>query len=384
MTNHDMPPKEPLTTLLSKRPYLLLTGGTVFLVGIIAVSVFAYHRQSNMPVECTQANCVTTVPTKKPSPLATVTPQPTAPATLPSLLDGSMVPAGQENIHPLAVMIENHPDARPQSGLSQASLVYEAIAEGGITRFMAVFRDPQVPVKVGPIRSARTYFLHYANEIDAFYAHVGGNMDALDEIPQDKTLNLDQFAIGSPVYHREFTRPVALEHTMYSSTDKLWDYATNTQHYSRTTTLQPWLFQDDADVSKRPAAQVANISVSDGNYAVRWDYDPATNSYARTMAGIPHTDSNTNKQITAKNIVIETVDRQPVVTRINEHGWNYTTLGTGKALVIQNGVKINGTWKHDLGNRTRYYDAAGKEISFVRGSTWVEIAHSDSAISVTP
>lgn len=360
---------------MSRAKKVWLGAGIVLGVAIITLGVLGYYHQTNRPA-C-DPNCVTT---------ATATPVPTAtptakPKTAAALLDGTQVAVGSENVHPLAVMIENHPDARPQSGLSQASLVYEAIAEGGITRFMAVFRDPRQAVKVGPVRSARTYFVDFATELNAFYAHVGGNMDALDQIKNTGVLDLDQFALGTSAYHRELQTGLALEHTMYSSTELLWNYATQQRNWSQTANFSPWTFQSDIASAKRPASASIHINFSSYDFKVDWNYDPATNLYTRSLAGQLHKDAVTGAAITAKNIVTETVQRQQTVTRIGEQGWIYTLTGSGKATVYQNGTSIPATWKKDGTNRTRYYDAAGKEISFVAGTTWVEIVHPDTPVT---
>ncbi len=378
------PVPAPIVPTLRKqrlRRLALLGGGTLCLL-VVAVSIYFFVQQNRKPLDCTAENCKT-VGTSTPTASGEITTVPTpTPALLAAMIDGSLVASGEESLHPLAVMIENHPDARPQSGLGEANLVYEAIAEGGITRFMAVFGNPSLPVKVGPVRSARTYFVDFADEIGAFYAHVGGNLDALNQISADSTFyNLDQFTVGAPVFQRDGSRGVALEHTMYSSTDKLWEYATATKHWPRTASFTPWTFKDDAATESRPASQKIDIRVSSAQYDVQWNYDPSSNSYSRSMAGQAHKDGATGKQISSKNIVVEIVTRTPTVTKINEHGWKYQTLGSGTAYIFQNGIATVGTWQHEEGSRTHYYDAEGKEISFVRGSSWVHLAHPDSKIS---
>jgi hypothetical protein len=359
---------------LSKPILYSIGGGGLVVIAALTYGVLAYVHQTKKPA--TSPTPATPTTAIKPTPTPTATPIP----KIASFLDGVLAEPGKENIHPLAVMIENHPDARPQAGLGQASLVYEAIAEGGITRFMAIYKDPSIPVRVGPIRSSRTYFLHFANEIHALYAHAGGNRDALDEIAAGDTPDLDGLIIGDPVFKRDYSRGVASEHTLYSSTDSLWNFATVKNHWSQIGNYKPWNFQDDPASNKRPVSQLVNVSVSDSLYAVQWNYDTASNSYLRTMAGTPHKDADTGAQIAVKNIVIETVNRQQTVTRSNEQGWIYTTTGSGPAVVIQNGIAIKGTWKH-TDERTRYYDESGKEISFTRGTTWVHIVHPDSIVS---
>ena len=164
-----------------------------------------------------------TLRTKPAAQPAVKTPIPTAQSVVaqtlyPGILDGVMTDKESSQRHPLAIIVENHPDARPQAGLTKASVVYEAIAEGGITRFLAVFGTNQAD-KVGPVRSARTYFVNWAEGYNAFFGHVGGNMDALDKIKADKVYDLDEFAFGND-YWREGTG-VAIEHTAFTSTENL-------------------------------------------------------------------------------------------------------------------------------------------------------------------
>ncbi len=319
------------------------------------------------------------------TPTATATVIPTAtPAPLVSRsLDGVLVPQDKASIRPLAVMIENHPDARPQSGLSSANLVYEAIAEGGITRFMAVFADPSVAVRVGPVRSARTYFLDFATELNAYYAHVGGNIDALDQIKQQGGVgNLDQFSVGAPVYGRDSSRKVAIEHTMYSSTDKLWNYAQTKDMTPFTSSYTPWKFIDSALPGAHPATEpVVSINFSTASYKVTWTYDGTHNIYLRNLAGAAHIDANTNTQISASNIVLETVNHTHITTRMGEDGWRFQLTGSGTGVLIQNGSARPISWKKSGTGRTIYSNSDGTEVSFVRGTTWVELVHPETAVS---
>lgn len=132
---------------------------------------------------------------------------------------GEPVPPGPVGRRPVAVVIDNHPQARPQWGLSRASRVYEALTEGGITRYLAVFGRADAG-RVGPVRSIRTQFLDYALELGAALAHVGGNEDALDLIPRLPLRDLNAFRYAGP-YRRIPRRRVALEHTMFTSTRAL-------------------------------------------------------------------------------------------------------------------------------------------------------------------
>ena len=157
-------------------------------------------------------------------------------------LDGVKVEEATSKKHPLAIMIENHPQARPQAGLDKASIVYEAIAEGGITRFMALFGTNEAD-KVGPIRSSRPYYLDWLEGYSAFYAHVGGNVDALDQIKADSIYDLDQFIYPTP-YWRDTSLSVSREHTMFSSTIALRQQASKNQ-YPETNDCTLYTFADN-------------------------------------------------------------------------------------------------------------------------------------------
>lgn len=299
-----------------------------------------------------------------------------------SKLDGQLHPENVANRHPLAVVIENHPDARPQTGLDQASIVYEAIAEGGITRFLAVF-GPNSPEKVGPVRSARTFFLDWNLEYDAFFAHCGGNIDALDLIPQIGIKDLDQFRYGTKAFWREPETGKAIEHTMYTDTTKLYEIAQDNGWNIDQSDYTGVEFKEDLNKDQRLAKQNIIIDFSSESYKVKWIYDPETNQYNREMAGSPHQDAITGQGLKTKNIIIQEVKRSPTVTRINENGWDMTTIGEGKAKVFLDGKTIEATWKKENRNaRTLFYDINGKKVSFNPGVFWYEIVPPETSVSV--
>ena len=311
-----------------------------------------------------------------------------------------------EKHEPLGVMIENHTEARPQSGISFADVVYEAIAEGGITRFLTVFYCQDADV-VGPVRSARTYYIDFLSEYGAFplYAHVGGaNSDGkADALGQLETYgwvgvnDLNQFSIGFPVFLRDYDRlgrTVATEHTMYSSTTKLWDYAAKNRKITNVNEdgdkwdedFIAYTFKDDAALSARPAAQSIKYDFWDGygDFGVLWTYDKTTNSYLRTNGGKPHTDLNTKKQLTAKNVVLLMMKE----SRAND-GYEgnlhmlYGTKGTGSAKVFIDGVVTDATWSKKSRTAHLYLkDKRGQDIELNRGTIWFSIVSPTTAITV--
>ena len=292
-------------------------------------------------------------------------------------LDGTKVDPERAKRHPLAIMVENFPDARPQTGLDKASIVYESMTEGGITRFMAVYGPYDAP-KVGPVRSARTYFVDWAAEFNAFYAHVGGNLDALDKIKADGILDLDQFGLGETAYYREPKAGVATEHTMYTSTDKLYKYAFDTKKWPKEGSFKALKFTEPVAQEARTGGQTITIDFSSASYLVSWNYDKEKNVYLRSLAGSAHTDKLSGQQLSGTNIIVQSVERWDSPTSINESGYAMKTIGTGKALIFSDGKQTTGTWsKTDRTSRTIFLDDKGKEISFIPGQFWVEIVPPD-------
>ena len=330
-------------------------------------------------------------------------------------LNGAMFTQQEKEIwetrRPLLVMIENHLDSRPQSGLSKADVVYEAVAEGAITRLMAVFYCGNTVYSlagdydVGPVRSARTYFLDWASEYSDYplYVHVGGahcnaavlggpcvtdkRAQALEQIQAYGWLNketrsdLNQFSLDYRVCRREpdrVGRPVATEHSMYCSTNALWATAekrgltkVNYKNVSWDKNFRSWLFKDDSSSSGSVSPEF-EFWRDYKQYGVKWEYDKALNAYKRSNGGEPHLDFNTKEQITAKNVVVQfTVEKGPVDEL--KHIL-YTTTGSGQALIFQDGLVVEGKWsKASRTGRTIFSDARGKEIKFNRGPIWVEI-----------
>lgn len=298
-----------------------------------------------------------------------------------SSLDGLVYPESDANRHPIGIMIENHPDSRPQSGLSSASVVYEAIAEGGITRFLAIF-GPKLPNKVGPVRSARPYYLDWCLEYDCFYTHVGGSNEALDLINKLAIHDLDQFRYGTKNYGRAFYREprrgIAIEHTMFSDPTKLYEIAAKNQ-WPLEDSSPTGNYKNDSAKDERPANQQVKVEMSSKQYNLVWNYDPITNSYKRTMGGVSHRDALTDTQLAPKVMIVQEVAAQPS----GNSSLKMQTVGTGKAIIFQDGQRVDGTWeKVNQSIRTIFKDANGREIRFNRGQRWITIVNSGIAIVV--
>ncbi|MBI2032926.1 MAG: DUF3048 domain-containing protein [Candidatus Levybacteria bacterium] len=329
------------------------------------------------------------------------------PKTEPCPLNGELYSKQQkdwwEKHRPLGVMIENHENARPQSGLSLTDVVYEAVAEGGITRFLSIFYCQDAP-QVGPIRSARTYFLDFISEYgdNPLYVHVGGanrdgQADALAQIEEygwGAYNDMNQFSIGFPTFWRDYDRlghSTATEHTMYSTTTKLWDFAKKSRKLSNVDEnsdswnlkFSPYVFTNGAPLSERPASEKVHLELWEGykDYAIDWIYDKKENEYKRENGGKPHIDQNNKKQLTTKNLVVLYMAE----TQLNdeEHHLLYKTKGTGKAVVFMNGKELQGRWKKDgRTDRLIISDTLGKPVTFIRGRIWFTLLPLDGVITV--
>lgn len=322
-------------------------------------------------------------------------------------LNGQMYTATEQAAwskrRPLSVMIENTPDARPQSGLIKSDLVFEAVAEGGITRFLAFFYCgvQAADTTLAPIRSARTYYVDWASGFNQpMYVHVGGAntpgpADALSQLGDygwRGQNDVDQFSVGYPTFVRDYNRvpgkDIATEHTMVTTSEKLWAIATKrgwtnlspTRTVGKRTTggadwkdgFTGWTYEED----QAGKGSVANIKYEFmggyDDYVVEWTYDAATNSYKRNEGGAAHIDLESNKQLAAKNvIVLLTTEKGPIDEK--KH-MLYTTTGTGDALVFKNGEAIKATWsKKDRQAELQFLDSKGKPLPLVRGLTWISV-----------
>ncbi len=302
-----------------------------------------------------------------------------APTVVASTLSGLPVAPAINQRPVTAVMIENSLDARPQSGLSQAGVVFEAIAEGGVTRFMALYQDT-APDNIGPIRSARPYYVNWSLGFDAGYAHVGGSPDGLQAIKDLHVRDLDQF-FNSGAYHRIDTRDAP--HNVYTGVPTLTDLQVSKGY---TTSNYSGFVRKVAAPNPAPNAKTVDLSLSGYYYNPHFDYNPASNSYGRSEAGAPQTDQNTGQQL-SPNVVIAMVTPlgQGELDDSGAYYSNYTVIGSGAAYVFQDGVVTIGQWnKVSPTAQITFTDAAGKPIGLNPGQTWLTAVSSSNGITYAP
>lgn len=287
------------------------------------------------------------------------------------LLDGVPVKPEFANLFPWAVMIENLATTRPQSGLSDAGVVYEALAEGGITRFLAIFTTDKQISDMGPVRSARPYFVDWASEYDPMYVHVGGSPQGLARINELDVKDFDQFYNSGNFKVKEGKFP---PHHVFTDS-RLLTFGVRDNEYPTNGSFTPWQFNEDALLDQRPTAeQKIMVDFSSYSYEVEYVYDRATNTYKRSQGGAPFNDANTGQQIAPKNVILQFV----TISNYDEQRLDITTTGSGTALIFHDGLVIDGTWKKDgKTGRTKFYDADNSEVTLTAGQTWIEALEKD-------
>lgn len=282
------------------------------------------------------------------------------------LLDGVCLDDGEVAAPVVAVMIDNQISARPPVGVSAARMVYEAIAEGTITRLVALYTIDQPVAQVGPVRSARPYYISWAEEFNAAYLHVGGSPLALSLLPQANVIDVNQF-FKSQYFWRSSSRYAP--HNVFTSIEKIYN-ASDDLGLEQPASYASWLYKEEATADSRPT-DVADITIDFGSpaYVVRWVYNHEENNYTRYQGGRIHVDSD-GTPLVAKNVAVMYTRSVPY----DDYGRRETdTIGSGDAIVFQDGVGIVATWERRTKNsRTRFYDEAGDEIAFNPGTTWVE------------
>jgi hypothetical protein len=291
---------------------------------------------------------------------------------VPSKLTGLPVPPENNQRQVTGIMIENSTDARPQAGLIDAGVIFEAVAEGGITRFLTLFQDNE-PEYVGPVRSVRPYYVQWAMGFDATVAHVGGSADGLALVRSAK--DLDQFA-NSSAFWRVGNR--AAPHNMYTSIPKLNELESkkgfNTSNYNG------FVRKEKDTPAPTVTARAIDFNISGPAFNARYDYDQLTNSYKRSIGGKIHTDEKSGHQLAPKVVIA-------LVTSQGKNGiyTTYQATGSGKVFVFQDGVVTEGTWdKADNKSQFVFKDGAGNPLPLNPGQTWISVVGGTDRVKFTP
>lgn len=297
-----------------------------------------------------------------------------------SLLSGIYYDVEKLDRRPVVVMFDNHVAARPQSGLSSAEIMYEILAEGSITRYMGVFYGENSDF-VGPIRSARSYFIDKALEYDAMYAHVGGSPGAFKDIKSLNIADLDGLA-GNGMYRSSKTNKKA-PHNTYSSIDALRKAGIKKSYREQAEFEFFDFYDEDSSIGGETCEYVkliykASSSSDKVGYFTEYKYDEDEKAYYRFVNGKNHIDNSNGENLLAKNIIVQFTSHKVID---NEGRLDVKTVGSGSGYLISNGEKKSVTWeKSDRRDKTSFYDSDGNEIMLNSGVTWFQVISDQSKI----
>lgn len=288
---------------------------------------------------------------------------------------------------PIAVMINNHNQARPyHSGLQDAYIVYEAIVEGGITRMMAVFKD-QTTARIGSVRSSRHYFLDYALENDAIYVHFGWSPQAENDIRSLGVNNIN--GLYDNAFWRDYNLPVNYEHKAVTSIEKINEVINQKgyrKEYNSKNVLDELSLKysiDEIHINESEDSVVANnVSIPYSYYMTSsYTYDATNNYYLRYANGVAHKDYITGEQYHFKNIIIEKVENYT----IDSYGrQSLNNIGTGTGYFITNGYARPITWeKASRSSKTVFKYLDGTPVIVNDGNTFIQIEPITQTTSIT-
>lgn len=289
-------------------------------------------------------------------------PMPEPPA-IPNPLTGE--PLG-ENRHLIAIMVNNVPKARPQTGLGSADLVYEIEMEGAVTRFLAFFYG-ELPEDVGSVRSARPYVMMLAKEWDAYFAHVGGSNDAFAKVTEWGIKDIDDTRghTGFWVNTKE-SRP----HNTYLNLKRALSGKKVNGVFHK------WVFKKPLEIT--PEYREIRFSYDQFNRP-SYVFSEEDGLYRRFVNGDPHIDFATGNQIKTRNIIVQYAKHKNLNDKLLHI--EVDLVGEGKAEYFLGGKYQEGTWKKkDYKSPTEYLDNQGKPIVFVEGKTWVQVVRHDREV----
>lgn len=348
--------KERLKNITKKQWIIIGIVTGVLLIGIGTGLYFLLRSDSKPVVQEQQAE-------PEPEPV---------PTTVASNLMGLQVDPIVNERPVTAIMIENSLDARPQAGLNAAGVVFEAIAEGGITRFIALFQENE-PDYIGPVRSVRPYYIQWALGFDAAIAHAGGSAEGLNLLKSTGAKDLNHH---SAYFWRVSNR--AAPHNLYTSIAKLREYEAQKGYGKANYT--PLLRKEKEEPAATPTARNIDFNISSANFNVHYTYDAASNTYLRSVGSKAHTDERSGAQLAPKVVValIMPQGRSGIYT-------TYGTIGSGQVVIFQDGMVTEGTWRKDSNNANFVFtDAAGQPLALTPGQTWFTVLGGRDRVTFTP
>jgi hypothetical protein len=302
---------------------------------------------------------------------------------VPAPLTGVLVPRNVAARHVIAVMIDDLSPARPQSGFTEASVVWQAPAEGGIPRYMMIFQE-NIPGAVGPVRSSRYYYIAWAAEWRSMYVHAGGSPQAMATLAAkghgQYVYNAEDFRFEGVYLWRLRTR--SAPHNVYTDGPNLRKLA-KVIHAPDAPQAPAWSFAPDAPLSMRPVGG----SIDTGYLAnhIHYDYDRATNTYLRGVTKFPkQIDAANGKRVAPKNVVIMLMHFGPLNDgHPNKKRLEADLIGHGTAWIATNGQTIKGSWvKTAVTSPTRFFDASGAPVTLTVGQTFIQVMPTGTKVTI--
>jgi len=278
---------------------------------------------------------------------------------------------------PLSVKIENSPQARPQTGLNSADVVYESVTEGGITRFNCIFQS-NVPKVVGPVRSARLSDTWVVPQYNALFFFSGASSSVNREVNKAKLPNLSEDAGISAPYFRSSQR--SAPHNLFLDTKKA--YAEAVKRGKPVKVQVPRLQHSARAVESSNAITSVTIPFSQANTA-QWTYDSGRKVYLRKNNGSVHTDAATGKQVASKNVVVMWAKYNAIShDKVGSTTYSIDLGGSGRVSVFRDGKRYDGTWSATHTTPPRFKDSNGQTIKLAPGNTWFQVVSVSTNISM--
>lgn len=358
-----------------KPKFLYLTIGTLaFLIAIILSGRLYFQSKANskLSVNTSASSSAFWQKSDLKIPKSSLVAKVSLPPHKVSKLDGRAFPAEiKENL--ISVVIENHPGARPQmEGLEEANIVFEVLAEGGITRYLAVFDTTELD-KVGPVRSARPYLVDWAEEFGGSFVHAGGSYEAIQKLRKSELFDIEEVE-GSDVVYRDFQ--FLVPHNLFVDLKKAKEEAIKPEIQMGKFEKSWFNFSEKIPASAETVKQFS-LDFSFPSYFVDYVFDPVSNSYSRLLGGSEHI-SASGEKVKPTNIIVQFTEYWP----IDEEGrLELRTTGTGIAWYFSGGKFWEGSWVKNS-ERTLFLDAENKPISLQPGQTFIEIIDSPEKIEI--
>ncbi len=357
---------------------LILAGsilGAAVLISIISFLVYSSEKKKSKEELPTTPPVVaesTQVPTATPAP----TKDPHA-GKVQSSLSGEWVKKSVENKRPVAIMINNIGYAfQHQYGVSKADIVYEALAEGGITRMMAIYQDVSKVKRIGSVRSARHYYVQFAYEWDAIFCHFGQTKYAISMMNKLKTQNVSGLsAIGPVVYARDYS--IVAPHNVFTNGKKIKKGAKKLKYSLKKRKGKQaehfHFYEKNTDLDSGDKAK--NITIPFSNYSTcKMKYNKKNKTYMKFEYGKKHMDLAYKKQLSFKNVIIQ------IVKESNKDHNGYQTMelsnNKGEGYYFTNGKRIKITWKRKGSGKSvemAYYDKDGNVLTINPGKTYIAV-----------